>query len=35
MKTLFLALALFLTVSISAQETTEFKKQTIEFIGLT
>ncbi|OBX21854.1 MULTISPECIES: DUF2059 domain-containing protein [Bizionia] len=35
MKTLFSVLVLFLTLSISAQEPTEFKKQTMEFIGLT
>lgn len=35
MKTLFSAIVLFLTLTISAQEPTEFKKQTIEFIGLT
>ncbi|MFC5194172.1 DUF2059 domain-containing protein [Bizionia hallyeonensis] len=35
MKTLFSVLALFLTLSISAQEPSEFKQQTIEFIGLT
>ncbi len=35
MKTLLTSIALFLTLTISAQEPTEFKKQTIEFIGLT